>query len=154
MNLKILSNSPEQTYQTGAQVSSLLKGKEILLLSGDLGAGKTLFTKGLASALGVDAGEVTSPTFTVMNEYYGKYTIYHIDLYRLGGKLHGAMPEIDDNIDEGIIVIEWAQYIPAIYFRVKNLLDIQIQVLDDQNREINIKTGLDYIQLPGNSLFT
>ena len=78
-----ITHAAEETFDLGRQVGEQLSGGEILLLSGPLGAGKTMFVKGLANALGLDRQEVTSPSFTLVNPYWGKLTLYHIDLYRL-----------------------------------------------------------------------
>ena len=78
-----ISEEAAETFSLGQQVGAQLIGGEILLLSGPLGAGKTVFVKGIAAALGLDPAEVTSPTFTLVNPYSGRLTLYHIDLYRL-----------------------------------------------------------------------
>src|SRR4029453_16696462 len=78
-----LSAGPEETARVGARLGEQLRGGEILLLSGPLGAGKTVFVKGLAAALDIDPEEVTSPSFTLVNPYQGRLLLYHIDLYRL-----------------------------------------------------------------------
>ncbi|MCK5059079.1 MAG: tRNA (adenosine(37)-N6)-threonylcarbamoyltransferase complex ATPase subunit type 1 TsaE [Candidatus Aminicenantes bacterium] len=137
MPTKVRSSSPEETFKTGEKVGKRLQGREIILLTGELGAGKTLLTKGIAAAVGIDANEVVSPTFTIMNRYEGRFSLYHIDLYRLGENLKhtaAALPEIDEHIDEGIIVIEWAQFLPDIYFNLKNSIKIDIRVIDDNTR--------------------
>ena len=79
--MKYVSESESDTYKIAADFAATLSGGEIVLLSGELGAGKTAFVKGLAAALGID-DEVTSPTFTLMNVYYGSLTLYHFDVYR------------------------------------------------------------------------
>ncbi|MCP5054629.1 MAG: tRNA (adenosine(37)-N6)-threonylcarbamoyltransferase complex ATPase subunit type 1 TsaE, partial [bacterium] len=71
MTIKVHSNSPADTYRTGESLGEQLKGSEVILLKGDLGAGKTLLTKGIAAALGIESEEVVSPTFTLINEYRG-----------------------------------------------------------------------------------
>ena len=73
----------DETFALGKQIGSQLSGGEVLLLDGPLGAGKTVFVKGLASALDIDPEEVTSPSFTLVNPYAGRLTLFHIDLYRL-----------------------------------------------------------------------
>jgi tRNA threonylcarbamoyladenosine biosynthesis protein TsaE len=107
-----LSRSAEETFDLGRQIGAQLVGGEILLLSGPLGAGKTVFVKGLASALGIDAEEVTSPSFTLVNPYKGRLSLYHIDLYRLdeGAAAAHAVDLGELLMDEqAVIVIEWAE---------------------------------------------
>src|SRR5688500_8094665 len=77
------SSSPVETFNFGHQLGARLEGGEILLLSGPLGAGKTLLVKGICAALGIDEEDVTSPSFTLVNPYTGRLRLYHIDLYRL-----------------------------------------------------------------------
>ena len=98
--MKIISHGPEQTREIAARLADTLKGGEVILLSGDLGAGKTTFTKGLAAALGVEE-TVTSPTFNYVKEYNGRLPLYHFDMYRVADAdevyelgLAGEMPEI------------------------------------------------------------
>ena len=106
------SQTPEETFNVGEQVGAQLIGGEILLLDGPLGAGKTIFVKGLASALGIDSEEVTSPSFTLVNPYLGRLRLYHIDLYRLEEGASAAhavdLEELLSN-ERAVIVIEWAE---------------------------------------------
>ncbi len=108
----ISCEDPEQTFGLGAKVGGLLKGGEILLLSGPLGTGKTLFTKGMLSSLDFDEAEVTSPSFTLVNEYDARLTVYHIDVWRLDDP-SGAAASIglDELLDdaESVKIIEWAE---------------------------------------------
>jgi len=107
-----ISSSTEETFNLGAHIGRQLSGGEVLLLSGPLGAGKTVFVKGLAGALGIDAGEVTSPSFTLVNLHAGRLSLYHIDLYRLDDGVSAAHAVDLDGLlrDEGaVIVIEWAE---------------------------------------------
>ena len=106
------SNSPEQTHNLGHQLGSRLEGGEILLLSGPLGAGKTLFVKGICTALGIDEEDVTSPSFTLVNPYEGRLRLYHLDLYRLDEGVSAAHAvDLDDLLsdEQSVIVIEWAE---------------------------------------------
>ncbi len=146
MNTQAHSNSPEETLALGGKIGGALRGQEIILLCGELGAGKTLLAKGIAAALGIDPNEVVSPSFTLMNRYQGNFLLFHIDLYRLGEKIDNGLPEIDDHIDEGIIVVEWAQYLNPSYFALKNALDVELKILADTVRMIKIETKLDYIK--------
>lgn len=101
----------EETYALAKQIASTLKGGEVILLSGDLGAGKTTFTKGLAKALGID-DEVTSPTFTILNVYEdGRLKLNHLDMYRVESADELAELGIEDCFDDdSVTVIEWNKF--------------------------------------------
>jgi tRNA threonylcarbamoyladenosine biosynthesis protein TsaE len=106
------SRSPVETFRLGAHFGNFLSGGEIILLDGLLGAGKTVFVKGIASALGVDVDEVTSPSFTLVNQYTGRLLIYHVDLYRLDeGAQSAHAVDLDELLSDerSVIVIEWAE---------------------------------------------
>ena len=106
------SPSAAETFALGERVGSQLSGGEVLLLNGPLGAGKTIFVKGLASAMGIDPEEVSSPSFTLVNPYAAKFPLYHIDLYRLDQGATAAhavdLEELLTN-ERAVIVIEWAE---------------------------------------------
>src|SRR5262245_37761277 len=106
------SNSPQDTFNLGHRVGARLQGGEILLLSGVLGAGKTIFVKGICAALGIDEEEVTSPSFTLVNPYSGRLQLYHLDLYRLDeGASAAHAVDLDELLSDerAVIVIEWAE---------------------------------------------
>lgn len=111
--MEMVSESPEATWSVGEFVGKRLKAGMVLCLTGDLGAGKTLFTKGVAAGLGVKA-DVTSPSFTLMNLYDGRLPVAHFDLYRLddGGDLDeiGFYEYADEPV--GVAIIEWADKFP------------------------------------------
>ena len=120
------SHSPDETFRRGEHVGAQLLGGEIILLDGPLGAGKTVFVKGLASALGIDPDEVTSPSFTLVNPYAGRLPLFHIDLYRLDEGASAAhavdLEELLSN-EQAVIVIEWAHRVgryqlPASVWRI------------------------------------
>ncbi|HEY6331063.1 MAG TPA: tRNA (adenosine(37)-N6)-threonylcarbamoyltransferase complex ATPase subunit type 1 TsaE, partial [Blastocatellia bacterium] len=79
----MITHSPEETFEFAKGFGERLSGGAVILLSGDLGAGKTVFTKGIAAALDIDPSEVTSPSFTLINTHSGRKTLNHVDLYRL-----------------------------------------------------------------------
>jgi tRNA threonylcarbamoyladenosine biosynthesis protein TsaE len=138
-----ISNSTEETFQLGAQIGTKLNGGEILLLSGQLGAGKTVFVKGLASSLGLDAQEVTSPTFTLVNPYTGRVPFFHIDLYRLDKGASAAHAiDIDELLmdERAVLVIEWAERL-GNYPLPYNRWAIVISGDGDDQRKIQITAG-------------
>jgi tRNA threonylcarbamoyladenosine biosynthesis protein TsaE len=107
------SRNPEETFDAGRRVGERLAGGEVLLLSGTLGAGKTVFTKGLAAGLGLDPTEVSSPSFTLVNRYgEGRLVLYHLDLYRLAeGHSAAHAVELEELLadESAVIAIEWAE---------------------------------------------
>ena len=111
MHSDLLSGSEEQTFDFARRLAESLTLPAHILLFGDLGAGKTTFTKGLASGFGVeDVGDVTSPTFALVNQYQGRMPIFHIDLYRIdSGDFDGlGLEEMFDSPD-AVVVVEWAE---------------------------------------------
>jgi len=115
---EFISSSPEATFNYGHQLGSRLAGGEILLLSGPLGAGKTMFVKGICAALGLAEDDVTSPSFTLVNPYAGRLQLYHIDLYRLDeGASAAHAVDLDELLSDerAVIVIEWAERMGAYH---------------------------------------
>lgn len=110
-----LSRTPEDTFRAGLAAAATLRPGDILALTGDLGAGKTQWVKGLAAGLGCDA-PVTSPTFTLIHEYLGgRLPLYHVDCYRLERPEELLAIGMDDYLDgRGVLVIEWADKFPAL----------------------------------------
>jgi len=107
-----VSRNASETFNLGQQFGEQLTGGEILLLGGPLGAGKTVFVKGLAAALGIDPQEVTSPSFTLVNPYAGKFPLFHVDLYRLDeGPAAAHAVDLDELLtdERAVVVIEWAE---------------------------------------------
>jgi len=126
----IETRSELQTKQLAEKLALLLKVGDVLTLEGDLGAGKTTFTKGLAQGLGVKR-TVNSPTFTIVKEYPGELKLYHMDVYRLENS------DEDIGFDEyfhgnGVTVIEWAHFIEE--HLPEDLLNINITYIDEQTR--------------------
>jgi len=107
-----VSRSERETFELGFDIGKQFSGGEIILLSGPLGAGKTLLVKGMAHALGVDEDDVSSPSFTLVNPYDGRLRLYHIDLYRLDeGASAAHAVDLDEllSVEHAVIVIEWAE---------------------------------------------
>lgn len=134
--------SEEETKKIAEMLGSMISTSILITLEGDLGAGKTTFTKGLGKGLGVKR-IITSPTFTIIKEYMGRMPLYHIDAYRL------EFSEEDLGIDEYILseavtVIEWAKFIEDVL--PVNRLAIQINYLGDDKREVIFETEDDQIE--------
>ena len=133
--MEYLSHSVEETNTLAKIVADKCVGGEIIVLSGDLGAGKTTFTKGFAVALGV-RNPVTSPTFTIMKKYEGRLTLYHFDLYRIEDE--GELDELgfEDYIGEkdAVCVIEWNKF-----SNLKNPIVIDITYVGEEERKFSIK---------------
>lgn len=106
------SNNEKETFDLGVRIGEGLRGGEILLLNGSLGAGKTVLVKGVAHALDVDEDDVSSPSFTLVNPYRGRLLLYHIDLYRLDeGASAAHAVDLDELLsdEQAVIIIEWAE---------------------------------------------
>lgn len=135
---KMVTKSEKETVQLAEKLASFLRPGDVITLEGDLGAGKTTFTKGIAKGLGITR-TISSPTFTIIKEYdEGTYPLYHIDAYRL------EFSEEDIGFDDyfhgdGIAVVEWAQFI-ADYIP-ENRFMIEISYLDSESREIIFETS-------------
>lgn len=145
---KITTDSEEETMKLASMLSVLLNPGDVITLEGNLGAGKTMFTKGIATGLGVKR-VVTSPTFTIVKEYDGVLPLYHMDAYRLEGS------DEDIGFDEyfsgdGISVVEWAQFIED--YLPEDYLEIEIKHVTDNTREITFKSNSNYFELVINKL--
>ena len=128
--------SEEETSAAGEALARTLRPGDVVLLYGDLGAGKTAFVRGMARGIGADAADVSSPTFTIVQEYAGAAaTLYHVDLYRL------EPAEIEDlGLDDlvaadGVVAIEWAERWPG---RPDDAIEVRLELVDDERRRIRI----------------
>ncbi len=107
-----ITNSEKETFLLAKNLAKNFRGKEVVLLEGELGAGKTIFAKGIAAGLGLkDVHQVCSPSYTLVNIYQAKYPIYHIDLYRLSKDAEIMDLGWEDYLGQGVIVVEWAEKI-------------------------------------------
>jgi tRNA threonylcarbamoyladenosine biosynthesis protein TsaE len=133
------TSSPEETEALGRRVGEGIDAPTVLLLAGDLGAGKTLFTRGLAAGLGIDADEVSSPTFALVNRYEGgRLPLYHLDLYRLdrGAAIYDlGLEEILD--ERAVVAVEWPDRL--VGFPVPRVYLVEIEYAGDEAREITIE---------------
>ena len=138
-NLELVSHSPEQTQELGRRIGQLARPGDVFLLVGNLGAGKTCLTQGIA--WGLDIKEYTmSPSFVIMRELYGRLPLYHIDLYRLDRIEESLDLGLDEYLyGEGVCVVEWAEKALSI-LPAKRLL-IEIGYLSDTGRRFQMKPG-------------
>lgn len=138
--IKIISESVDQTEKLGENIASILKGDEVIAMFGDLGAGKTAFTRGVASGLGYDYG-VSSPTFAIVNEYSAKFNIYHFDMYRITSDDDLYSTGFYDYLSNGVVIIEWSENIE--YALDSDVIRIKIEKGDTDNLRIFTIEGLD-----------
>jgi tRNA threonylcarbamoyladenosine biosynthesis protein TsaE len=137
--IEILSPSANKTIEVARLLGSKLRKGDVLALSGELGSGKTCFTAGLARGLGVsESYQITSPTFTLINEYPAKCNLYHFDLYRLNGYSEFEDLGYEEYFSgEGVVVIEWAEKIAEIL--PQRAFFIKFDYIDENSRKINIQ---------------
>ncbi|MFZ2054003.1 MAG: tRNA (adenosine(37)-N6)-threonylcarbamoyltransferase complex ATPase subunit type 1 TsaE [Candidatus Aminicenantales bacterium] len=110
---EVITCSEEETFRLAKAMAHRFKGREVVLLSGELGAGKTIFAKGIASGLGMNnCAQVCSPSFTIMNVYEGRFPIFHFDLYRLEKSADILDLGWEDYLDRGVVIVEWGERIP------------------------------------------
>lgn len=138
--MRLVSASTKDTENIAARIASVLRGDEVIALFGDLGAGKTAFTRGLCEALKIRE-DVSSPTFAIVNSYSGVYPIYHFDMYRITSVDDLYSTGFYDYLGRGVIVIEWSENI------VSELDDkairIHIHKTDEEDTRIFEIEGMD-----------
>ena len=135
---KYICQSEAETAEVAKKFAETLKPGSIVALRGELGAGKTAFTKGIAEYLGIDKSDVSSPTFTIVNEYNGSLDLFHFDAYRLENVDIDSCDWLDDYFfGDGVCVVEWAQNIEAVL--PKGYYDVRI--------EKNSRRGQDYREI-------
>ena len=129
MEYKITTHSEKETIEIAQNFESEKFPNMVICLNGDLGSGKTIFTKGFAQAMGID--EITSPTFTIIKEYNGELPLYHMDVYRLEDSKENL--GIEEYFDMGgVTIIEWSNIIKDIL--PEERLEIKIKIVDENTR--------------------
>ena len=143
-NLTLTTESVEETHALGKKLGEACRENMVFLLDGDLGAGKTTLTQGIANGLGIKRN-ITSPTFTILKIYHGRMPLYHIDAYRLEGIVQDlGFDELME--DEGLTVIEWSQFVPSLI--PDESLTISITLLEGDAREFRFSAeGAQYEEL-------
>ena len=137
--VEIMSSSAAQTFEIARLIGEKLKNGDLLALSGELGSGKTCFTQGLAKGLGVsEEYQITSPTFTLINEYPARCKLYHFDVYRLSGYSEFEDLGYEEYFaGDGVVVIEWAEKIAKIIPR--DSIFINFEYVDENSRKMIIR---------------
>jgi len=139
INPKIyVCNSPQDTFDLGEKIGESLKGGEVILLEGGLGAGKTLLTKGILYGLDFDVDEVTSPSFTLVNRYDARVTVYHLDLWRIEQNAAFAVG-LDEILEDenAVVIIEWSERLEKFSFP-KKVIRVKIEGDGDDARQISL----------------
>ena len=136
------SNSPRQTEEVGEKLAKALKPGAVIAYKGDLGAGKTAFTRGLARGLGADE-QVTSPTYTIVNEYLsGRMPLFHFDMYRLSCSDDLFDIGWEDYLERnGVCAVEWSENVADA---LEDPIVVEISKTGDESRTITITGGTDY----------
>lgn len=137
--LQLISKSPEDSVAIGRIIGEQASPGDILAFVGELGSGKTCMTQGIARGLQVPEGyQITSPTFTLINEYPGRIKLYHLDIYRLAGTADLAGMGYEEYFyGDGVVVVEWAEKILEILPAER--IEIHLRYVDETSREIIIK---------------
>ena len=133
----MITQSETETHGLARELSLTLKAGDVLLLSGDLGSGKTTFVRGLAEGLGIDPDDVSSPTFTLLHEYRGgRLTLYHADLYRLDTTATDDLGLEETGVRDGVLAIEWPD---RLSHDIPGATVVRLEVVDDALRRITIE---------------
>ena len=155
--MKKNSHSPEETLHLGKSIGSSLISGDIILLFGDLGAGKTRLTQGICDGLGLEKDTyIRSPTFTLINEYQGRLPIYHIDLYRIDSHEEIYSLGLEEILfNQGITIIEWAEKLRSpknsnnLILNIEDRIEIYIKIISESEREFTFNTfSLEARSLP------
>lgn len=151
MTAEFTTRSPEETIDLGRKLATELRAPMLVLLRGDLGAGKTTLTKGIAEAYdAAEQDEVTSPTFTLIHEYRGpEISVYHIDLYRLDTQRELETLGLEEIIadERNLVLIEWGEKFPSLIKQFQ--AEIAIERLGPEERRIKFKSATDFADQHG-----
>ncbi len=129
-----VTSSEHETHEVAQRLAMSLKAGDVLLLSGNLGAGKTAFVRGLAEGLGIDPSEVSSPTFTLIHEYRGgRLTLYHVDLYRLDSAAATDLGLEEMGVGDGVLAIEWPE---RLSHTLAGATTVTMEIVGEQSRRI------------------
>jgi tRNA threonylcarbamoyladenosine biosynthesis protein TsaE len=132
-----VTRSEEETQDAARELAATLKAGDVVLLSGNLGAGKTAFVRGLAAGLGIDPGEVSSPTFTLVHEYGGgRLKLFHVDLYRLDRAATEDIGLEEMGVADGVVAIEWPD---RLTHSLPGARRVTLDIVDDTSRRVSVQ---------------
>lgn len=139
-NGEFTTQSAEESFELAYRIGESLSASTVFLLHGDLGAGKTVFAKGIAAGLDIDPAEVNSPTFTIVNQHDGRMTLYHLDLYRIEGEMDelrelGLEEMLND--PNAVTVIEWPERLGN--FKIPAAYEVEIRDIGGDARSVRIR---------------
>ena len=134
------TRSERETAALAGELAASLSAGDVVLLSGDLGAGKTAFVRGLAEGLGIQPDDVSSPTFTLVHEYKGgRLTLYHVDLYRLE---HASIEELgldDEQAGLGVLAVEWPERLDR---PIAEAIEVELEILGQDQRRVTVRNAV------------
>ena len=136
--METITNNREETIAFAEDLAKKIDCPKVIVLSGDLGAGKTTFSKGFAKGLGIEE-TITSPTFTLLNEYTGEKNLYHFDMYRLSSKEEAYELGFENYFEknDGIILVEWAENVKGLF--TPPYLKVLIEKIDENKRKFTLE---------------
>ena len=135
--MEFISNSEAETREFAKTVAERLRMGDAVLFRGEMGAGKTAFTRGAASYFGCE-DEVSSPTFALVNEYRGQIPLFHFDLYRISSFDDLYATGFFDYLDRGIMLIEWSENVPELCEELESVVYVTIEKLSENSRKITV----------------
>lgn len=143
-NYTFISNSPESTTGLGKAIGKRLREGSVIALTGELGCGKTVLTRGICDGLGVPLRQVNSPTFILVNEYQGRLSVFHMDMYQINTESDAVELGIIDYMARaayGVMIVEWAERI--LLLLPNDLLKVDFRVLSARKRRLEFSTQGD-----------
>ena len=132
--MEYITNREKETLDIAYDLASKIEGNRVICLNGELGAGKTVFVRGFCNFFGIN--EISSPTFTLVNEYDGTKKVFHFDVYRLADEDEFFAIGGEEYFEKGVCIIEWSDVIKGVI--PKDAIDVRITKLDDNVRKITI----------------
>ena len=142
MRIELLSSREEDTFQVARALGNILEAGDVVALTGDLGAGKTVFCKGVGEALGIPSGRIVSPSFTIVTEHRGRLPLSHIDVYRLSSEEEARDIGLDEIVSGNrVCLVEWAEKIRILL--PNDCIRITFHILSGEMRRLSVEAGDD-----------